>query len=237
MKYNYLFKSFKKIGASLLLLSILITFTGCANYSSVALSDLSNMQFQISNPTLIAATDISELTQEQQKAFIGNPESNSLQMITKVFDDNDCKKYLDRDVIKKGYQPVQILIKNKSSQTFYASPDRIALPLAPTEEVARSVHTSTTKRVAWYCIGGLFFQPLFIPAIVDGLKSSDANKYLDKDFENKSFKTQIIQPHSKLTGLVFVPLDHFKNVNEISITLVNSESNKPVVLTNKLITK
>ena len=232
--YNKIFNSLKKILGCFLLVGTLLTFTGCANYSAVALGDISNMQFQISNPTLIASADLSDLTPAQHQAVIDSSENNYLQLVTKVFDSYDCKKYLDRDVISKGYQPVQIFIKNKSSKAFYASPDRIALPLASVDEVARSVHTSTAKRVTWYSIGGLFFTPLFIPAVVDGIKSSEANKFLDKDFENKAFKTQTIQPHSKFTGIVFVPINQFNKMSEISVTLVNSDSNKPVVLTNKL---
>ena len=104
------------------------------------------MQFQISSPTLVASADVSDITPEQQ-AIIDSSENSYLQMVTKVFTEDDCIKYLDRDVIEKGYQPVQIMIKNKSSKAFYVSPDRIDMPLAAVAQVARSVHTSTAKRV------------------------------------------------------------------------------------------
>ena len=230
-KSNFL----KKALCSFLLLTILLTFTGCANYSAVALGDISSTQFQISNPALIASSDLSELSSpEVTRSATSSSKSGHLQMATKAFDYYDCKKYLDRDVQAKGYQPVQLFIENKSARSFYISPDRINLALAPADEVARSVHTSTAQRVGWYCVGGLFLSPLFVSAIVDGMKSSDANRALDADFQAKTLKAQTIQPHSTLSTIVFVPSERFSKTNDISVTFVDADSKKPLVLTNQL---
>lgn len=230
------FQIIKKATCFLMLIAVLTTFTGCASYTAAALGDISGSQFQLSNPTLLAAADPTKIILPNgQEATINMVENDYIQMVTKVYDDVDCKKYFDRDLLNKGYQPIQICIKNKSSKPFYISPDRINLPLEEPSQVARAVHTSTATRVTLYCIGGLFLSPLFIPAIVDGIKSSEANKILDYDFEKKALKSQTIQAHSKYNGVIFVSSENFRKARDLTVTLVNAENNKPMTLTNDLI--
>jgi hypothetical protein len=106
-----------------------------------------------------------------------------VKVAAKAFDKMDCKRYLDRDVIKKGYQPVQLFIQNNSDKNYLLSLNRLSLPYVRPEEVARTVHTSTMGRILGYGIPGIVIAwPLIIPAVVDGVKSSEANEALDKDF-------------------------------------------------------
>jgi hypothetical protein len=68
----------------------------------------------------------------------------------KAFNKNDCKQYLDRDVIRKGYQPVQLYIKNHSTKFYSFSPDRVSIPIANPLDIAKRVHTSTVGRAGAY---------------------------------------------------------------------------------------
>jgi len=68
----------------------------------------------------------------------------------------------------------------------------------------RQVHTSTIKRTGRYGLPGLFFWPLLVPAIVDGLGSEKANEKLDADFVQKSLHVQIVRPYSLVNGLILV---------------------------------
>jgi len=123
-----------------------------------------------------------------------------------VFSKEDCLKYLDRDILAKGYQPIHIGIINHSSRSYYLSLTNFSLPCASPIEIAQRVHTSTAKRVVAYGIPGLFIWPFLIPAIIDGVGSAEANKHLDMDFENKSLKDQTINPFSSVDGLIGVNL-------------------------------
>ena len=148
-----------------------------------------------------------------------------------VFKKEDCQYYLDRDVIFEGYQPIQISISNNSEETFYFSPKSLSLPSVPIEEVAQKVHTSTAGRAAGYSLAGLFLFPFFIPAIVDGVKSSHANEKLDTDFNNKSFGEQTINSYTTINGLVFIPVSEYEY--NFSFVLTNTKTNKPIILSTK----
>lgn len=167
----------------------------------------------------------------QPLASVDNKKEENVKMSYKVFDQFDCKKYFDRDVIKKGYQPVQITIVNNSNRYIEFAKDRLTLAAAPVQEVADKVHTSTLGRSAGYgTAGAILLWPLVIPAIVDGVKSSNANQRLDRDFDNKDLKTQIISPYHTLNGVIFVPKGKFRPDFEVTLLEINTQ--KKIVLNN-----
>jgi hypothetical protein len=81
-------------------------------------------------------------------------------------------------------------------------------------------------------VGSICFWPIFwplaIPAIIDGVKSSNANKALDNDFAYKTARDQIIFPYSHLNMLIFVPRDSYQNT--FSITLIDQDTQTPKTL-------
>lgn len=188
---------------SIILLLLVAFLSGCATYRASALSNLS------------------------AECVLQKPASSNLSIGAKAFTKQDCRKYLDRDLLSKGYQPVQLYIENLSDNSYIFSTSRISLPLASAEEVADKVHTSLVGRIAGYGAAALVFTPLFaIPAAVDGFKSCKANEALDSDFSKKSAKNQIIAPYSEINMLLFVPLHSYQNT--FSLTLMEEGTNRPV---------
>jgi hypothetical protein len=157
-------------------------------------------------------------------AYTNIPQINGIKVAAKAFNEADCKKYLDRNLLDKGYQPVQIIIKNNSNKTLIFSPDQVSLPCAQIDQITAMVHTSTAGRVVGYSAAALLASGLFvIPAIVDGVKSSNANKALDADYHKKAAKRQAISPNSKMNALIFVPSG--KYTNSFKIALNEEDSN------------
>jgi hypothetical protein len=194
---------FREICRGSMLILGCLCLTGCASYNASALS---------------------------QEVILGSTirEQESVQLVAKAFSKADCKKYLDRDVLRKGYQPVQIFIQNNTNNSLSFSVDRINLPHASPEEVARNVHTSTVGRAVGYGAGALLIAPLAIPAIVDGVMSAQANAALDDDFYSKTAKDQTISPYSFLNAIIFVPCANF--LRDCSITLISQKTGVPVVV-------
>lgn len=150
---------------------------------------------------------------------------SSIVVAAKPFNVADCRKYLGRNILATGYQPVQIIIKNTSDKNIIFSPNQISLPCEKIEQITGKVHSSTVGRTVGYGAASLFVSRLFvIPAIVDGVKSSNANKTLDADYFNKTAREQTLTPNSKLNGLIFVPSDSY--AHDFSITLIEEDSNK-----------
>lgn len=186
----------KKISL-LLIISTIALFTGCASYQANSLSAL--------GPEFVRTHN------EIEGVSIG----------CKAYTVQDCYKYLDRNVIAQGYQPVQFTFYNKSDRIYLFSTKGVSLTCANPEEVARTVHTSTAGRVTGYTIGGVILfpltSPLFIPAIVDGIKSSNANASLDADFSEKAKNQFEIRPKSFSSTLIFVPKAHYAPIFELSL--------------------
>ena len=145
----------------------------------------------------------------------------------KAFNKSDCKRYLDRDVIAEGYQPIQLYIENKSDKPYSFALSRVSLPVAQPEEVAQTVHTSTVGRAVGYGVGAIFLWPLAIPAIVDGVKSAEANDHLDVDYSSKAARDQVIQPHSHFNKLLFVPVNGYQS--SFTVTLMDQNSNTKAI--------
>ncbi|MBU6383748.1 MAG: hypothetical protein KGQ49_06830 [Verrucomicrobia bacterium] len=156
------------------------------------------------------------------------PKNEGISVVSKTFTRSDCDRFLDRDVLAEGYQPVQIYIQNDSDKNYVFSLNRITLPVARPEEVAEKVHTSTAGRAVGYGAAGvLIFLPLVIPAIVDGIKPSNANDALDNDFLAKAARDQVIFPHSRFNAIIFVPVHAYQP--SYTITLIDQDSKQPKV--------
>ena len=191
----------KKIAYLSAALALTLSLASCASYSASPLSNPS--------PDLVLIA----------------PRNDNVSVVSKTFTREDCKRFLDRDVLAEGYQPVQIYIQNDSEKNYIFSLNRITLPAARPEEVAEKVHTSTVGRAAGYGAGALILWPLAIPAVVDGIKSSNANDALDSDFAAKAARDQVVFPHSHLNAIIFVPTYAYQN--SYTLTLIDQDSKEP----------
>ncbi len=156
-------------------------------------------------------------------------EQNYLSLACHIFSQSDCKHYLDRDVIAKGYQPIHITLTNNSNRSISFALANVSLPCASAEEIAQMVHTSTIKRAASYGIAGFFIWPFLIPAAFDSMCSLRANKRLDVDFARKALRDQIVHPFSTIHGLLFIPVEQFNL--DFNITVHDLEHSQRFVLT------
>lgn len=181
--------------------SLILSLVGCANYRALPLN------------TIVVA--------QSTKPY----RADDVVIVAKAFDRRDCKKYLDRDVIQKGYRPVQLYIENKSERNYFFPLNCMSIPCARPEEVAEKVHTSTVARAAGYGAAALIFWPFVVPALVDGVKSAQANEALDSDFLSKTARDVVIAPHAHVNMLMFVPIESYQSV--FNLTLVDLKTNRP----------
>jgi len=186
------------------ILSSALLLSGCASYRATALNNPPEMI--LSSPAC---------------------KSNEIFIAAKKYTMHDCNKYLDRDVIANGFQPIQLYIQNNTNRSYIFSSSRVSLPCANSYEVANRVHTSTVGRAAGYGVASLVLWPLIIPAIVDGVKSANANDALDRDFFIKTASDQMINPYSYFNKIIFVPKTQY--CSTFNITLIDVSSNQPVV--------
>ena len=134
----------------------------------------------------------------------------------------ECKRFFDRDIIDKGYQPVQMTIVNDSSRYILFSNQGISIPVCSPQEVAEKCHTSTVGRAAGYGVAGIFIWPLLVPAVVDGVSSSQANTKLDRDFNEKNIEQMVINPYATHNGIVFFSKSEYQD--SFFVRLVDKET-------------
>ena len=190
------------VACSLTALLVLIIFSGCAKYQ----------------PGVLASLQPEFAPYSEEKSGI----TLSVQKLTS----GDSKRILNRDIIEKGYQPIQITVKNDTKKYVLFSNQGVNLPTVPAQEVADKVHTSTTGRAAAYGVAGLFIWPLLIPAVVDGVGSAQANEKLDRDYDAKVMGQVVIQPYATHNGLIFVPVSELQDSFEI--ILVDRETKEKI---------
>lgn len=190
----------------LVVLSSFILLSGCASYHAATLAAL--------NPQ-----------------FVKNAEEiKGLSIGCKCFNREDCKIYLDRDVLAQGYQPIQLTFYNQSDKNYLFSTAKMSLPCVQPEEVAKKVHTSTVGRVVGYTVGALLLHPLIIPAVVDGICSHKANQKLDSDYYRKAESQFMIPPLAFKTAIIFVPRSQFSPAFNITLWEEDTQTDKTIQL-------
>lgn len=184
----------------LLSLALLPLLAGCAGYKSCSLNKLTPVPLHANKKISFAA---------------------------KSLDEAESDLYLGRNVIKAGYTPIQIAIKNNSHKNLTFTHNEINMKTVPTDIVAEAVYQSIVARALGYGIPSLFFLwPLLVPAIVDSCWASEANKQLLHDYTRKSVRNQILSSNTSLDGLIFVGNNELKN--ELIIDLVDEDTQEKI---------
>lgn len=221
-----------KIFTAVVAVGSLVLLAGCAKYKAQPLQRLSTQQT-----------------------------SDKVALSYKVFDKKDCKDFLGRkNILRKGYQPVQLMITNNSDHTYTYSATSLSLPTVPAELVAKKVHFSTVGRVIGYAaVATAIFAPvivltiaghgnpfdmsevLYIPAsaaatpfiamaIGDGVKSSKANKHLKADFAKKAFPA-VATLNPHETLNAIIFVPKKEFTTNFTITLKDQKTEQPLVVT------
>jgi hypothetical protein len=141
----------------------------------------------------------------------------------------------ERSPQAKGYQTIQLALTNKTNQAYELDAHNIGLELASAQVVAHQIGFNTAGRVAGWGIAGLFIWPFLIPAIVDGVKSSQANRDLERDLDVRTISNGskiYIQPHSTMNKVMFVASENYRT--SFDVDLINQHTGDPVNFSIKL---
>jgi hypothetical protein len=153
-------------------------------------------------------------------------EKDDVKVVAQLLSEADCTHYFSRRMLKKGYQPVQIYIQNKSDQSFVFDTATINMPVENRDHVASCVHLDATQRAVGWGVGGLFAWPFFIPAVVEALQVPKVNKMLDDDFESRVLDMNsrvTIRPHASLNSVFFVRKENVSHVLQLSLKDADTE--------------
>lgn len=153
-----------------------------------------------------------------------------LKISAKTYDATLSQNYLNHDLVRKGYTPVELKVQNNSAESYALSAASVALPNATASEVTWSVTKSAIPRGIAFKIASLFFWPLMIPSTIDSIITYKAHTTLKKDLEAKALKEQdeIVTPYTTVTRVLFVHTDGY--YKDFSVSLEDVDSKELVVV-------
>ncbi|MCX6991419.1 MAG: hypothetical protein NTX49_10240 [Chlamydiae bacterium] len=154
--------------------------------------------------------------------------ADTLHVIAKAYTSEESKKYLRKDLLRKGYQPVQITIQNNSAEEFSLSSGSVDLPTADPSKIAHKLLHSAIPRSIALRVASLFFWPFAIPSTIDSMITLKSYKTIKNDLQSKLVKKEVIAPYSIYNRIVFVPIAEFKG--SFDVTLIELHSLKPKVV-------
>lgn len=171
-------------------------------------------------------------------------------VLYKPLTNQESRKYLDRDWISKGYQPVQIAIENISSDPMQFTKEGLSLPVASKEMIKALAHRNNKLKATtigapsatMLSLGliGLLAAPAafgLILLVPIGLGSAGmhtassllkADAKLDHDYDTKCLHDGVIPPRSVLEGVVFIPKKEYHD--KFMLKVVDTKNNKLIVV-------
>ncbi|MBS0628432.1 MAG: hypothetical protein JSS09_09510, partial [Verrucomicrobia bacterium] len=66
-------------------------------------------------------------------------EENHVKLSIKALGAEESEKYLKKDLLDMGYQPVEVTIENGSADPYLISPESVALPLVEGKKIAKKI--------------------------------------------------------------------------------------------------
>jgi hypothetical protein len=154
-------------------------------------------------------------------------EKKEILLTTKALNGEESKAFLGKDLIDRGYQPIQLTIQNNSPRSYILAQDKIELPTASASDVAWRVTKGTIPRGIAYKIASFFFWPFIIPSTIDSINTLKSHGDLKRDLHAKTVSHEEITPYSTVTRVIFVPKDEYRS--SFQVTLVDAETGKHLV--------
>ncbi|MES2200397.1 MAG: hypothetical protein V4489_09575 [Chlamydiota bacterium] len=149
-------------------------------------------------------------------------EEDHVKLSIKALSSEESEKYLKKDLLDIGYQPVEVTIENGSSDPYLFSPGSVDLPLVEGGKIAKRVLTAALPRSIGFKIASLFFWPLSIPGAVDSILTNKSYRKLKKQLQSKAVRSEVIAPYSSIHRVFFVLSEDYQN--SFNVTLENQET-------------
>lgn len=132
-----------------------------------------------------------------------------LHITAKAYTSEESKTYLDQNLLKAGFQPVQITIQNNTERIYILSRQGIDTPIAQSRQVATSMTMLAIPRSIGLKVASLFFWPFAFPSTIDSILTVKSHQKMKRDFQSKAIKEypEYILQYSTLHRVIFLPRD------------------------------
>lgn len=154
-------------------------------------------------------------------------EDRGVDVFAKAYTKEESERYLNRNVPGLGYQPIQVIVQNKTGDTYILSTDGIDLPVVKSKEVVGKVLKKAIPRSIGLKIAGLFFWPLLIPDAINSIVTMKMQASLRKDLAAKTINEDLIPSYSTINRVFFVKTEDYRE--NFVITLKELQKETPMV--------
>lgn len=133
----------------------------------------------------------------------------------KLYDAEESKAYLDRDLLRVGFRPIQITIQNNTPHVYALSTKSTPEGFTEGRQIAKYVTLSAVPRAIALKVASIFFWPFMIPSAFDTILTFKAHQKMKKDYHAKSVKEteEWILPYSTVHRVLFLaskePIENF----------------------------
>lgn len=149
-------------------------------------------------------------------------EKKNILIAIKKFTPDECIDIFSANVVKCGYQPLQITINNFSDELIYLSPTNISLKLVSPEKVVSSCHWKTSEiTTSAGILSFYFFWPALLPTAYCGMEMQKTNEKISKSIVKQDmvqcWENISVLPSEIISRIIFVPVQDFRRNFLISV--------------------
>lgn len=157
-------------------------------------------------------------------------EKSDILLAVKKLSPHECLQLFGVNVIRCGYQPVQITITNFSEDVAYISPTYISLPVTSPKKVAKNCHWKTSELVTGAgALACVFYWPALIPTAYCGMLMQENNSRISKNIVKQDmvqcWDNITVLPSENISRIIFVATHLFSDDFYITI---HSAKNKNI---------
>ncbi len=129
----------------------------------------------------------------------------------KVYNGQDSKAYLSKNLNDVGFRPVQLTIQNNTRNTYFLSSQGVDIQSATTTSVSNHVTAAGIPKSIALKVAGFLFWPFMIPATIDSILTFKSHANMKADYHAKSIKAEgePIVPYSTVHRILFVPENQY----------------------------
>lgn len=149
-------------------------------------------------------------------------DSKQVTVLTKTYTAEESKKFLKKDLISRGVQPIQVTIHNNTSSV--VTVEDIDIPQPTAGEIARRISKESIPRAMGYRAASLLFWPFIIPSAIDSFKTLKTYSKMKREFAAKAVKLETIAPFSTFHRILFVEPENMKE--SLTLTLYDQYTGK-----------
>ncbi len=134
-----------------------------------------------------------------------------------LYTKEDCEKYLSKDLLKKGFQPIQVIIHNNTANTYSICPSSIDMKTATAKEVITKIKIGTIPKKVGYSVAGFFLWPVSVFSTIESLVHAKSLKQLESGINAKLVRDGVIEPYTTTARIILVQKEELKKEFDIHL--------------------